>query len=64
MDEGEIPTAVAKYVVTIAEALYHHASSCLRNSDGYGVEVTYVLLGYIQDMYQGWFKLKQGRGYH
>ena len=49
VDKGETTNAVAKYVVTITQSLYDHASSCLRKGDVYGMEVTYILLGYTQD---------------
>ena len=45
----KLTDAFAAVVVAIAKMLYKRASVCLHKGDGYGMEATYVLLGYIQD---------------
>ena len=52
--------AFAAFVVTCARTLYVHATSCLGRGDGYGMEASYILLGYVQDGYQRWYKENQG----
>ena len=58
----KLTDAFAAVVVAIAKMLFKHASSCLGRGDGYGMEASYILLGYVQDEYQRWYEENQGSG--
>ena len=56
----ELSGEFAAHVVTCVRSLYDHARSCLGRGDGYEMEASYILLGYVQDEYQRWFEENQG----
>ena len=57
--ELELSDEFAAVVVTCVRSLYDHARSCLGGCDGYDMEASYILLGYVQDEYQRWFEENQ-----